>query len=73
MAGPIDPREYGEGYETDEALAADHWATGLDVWGPVSKAYENFAGDLARANAQLWSLREAVRAEYAAELAGGAA
>lgn len=62
------PQEYGEGPADDAALEADGWAAGLDAWGPVTKAYENFVGDSALANSQLWSLREAVRAETLAEL-----
>ena len=68
MAAPRSPQEYGEGMD-DAALEADGWAAGLDVWGPVSKAYANFVQDSTLANSQLWSLREAIRAELRTELA----
>jgi hypothetical protein len=62
MSGPVSPQEYGSG-QTDAELEADGYAAGLDVWGPVTKAYENFLGDGELANSQLWSLREAIRRE----------
>jgi hypothetical protein len=65
---PESPAEYGdEDWPSVEAVAADDYATGLDVWEPVTKAYRNFLGDSGLANAQLWSLREAIRAELLAE------
>lgn len=69
---PRSPQEYGAGHPDDAALEADGWAAGLDVWGPVEKAYSNFVGDMTLANSQLWSLREAIRAELLAELRTGA-
>ena len=67
--GPVPPAEYdAEHLDSDEKLEAEGWAAGLDVWGQVSKAYDNYLGDGTLANAQLWSLREAIRAEYRAEL-----
>jgi hypothetical protein len=61
-AGPVDPAEYGG--EWDEARVAEEgFAVGLDVWDPLTKAYQNFLGDGDMANAQLWSLQEAIRAE----------
>jgi hypothetical protein len=67
---PIPPAAYGgEQWDTDEKLRADGWAAGLDVWEQVGKAYcEHYLGDDALGNAQLWSLREAIRAEFLAEL-----
>lgn len=65
--GPVSPDEYGEGFLDDAALEEDGWAAGLDVWGPLEKAYSNFVGDDALANSQLWSLREAIRKEHAEE------
>jgi hypothetical protein len=64
---PVSPQEYGEGFADDAALETAGYAAGLDVWGPVKKAYANFVGDDALANSQLWSLREAIRAEVLAE------
>jgi hypothetical protein len=66
-SAPSSPQDYGEGPPDDAALEADDWAAGLAVWGPVTKAYENFVGDGALANSQLWSLREAIRREVLAE------
>jgi hypothetical protein len=60
--GPVSPAEYGEGY-TDEQLDAMGYASGLDVWGQVEKAYENYLGDGALANSQLWSLKQAILRE----------
>jgi len=64
--GPVSPQEYGEGLD-DAGLEAAGWASGLDVWGQVEKAYGNYLGDGTLANSQLWSLREAIRAEALAE------
>lgn len=61
--GPHGPEEYGDGFLNDAALEAAGWAAGLDVWGPLTKAYENFVGSGALANSQLWSLRAAIRRE----------
>lgn len=56
---PVDPAEYGGSW--DEArLEREGYATGLDVWDPLTKAYENFLGDGDMANAQLWSLLQAI-------------
>jgi hypothetical protein len=64
---PVSPADYGEGMN-DEQLKADGWAAGLDVWEQVGKAYVRYlGGDNVLANSQLWSLREAIRAEYAEE------
>lgn len=72
-SAPVPPEEYdGEHLNTDEKLEAEGYAAGLDVWEQVGKAYSNYLGDGALANAQLWSLQQAIRAEHAAELAGGA-
>jgi hypothetical protein len=60
---PVSPADYGEGPADDAALEAAGWAAGLDVWGQVSKAYGNYLGDGTLANAQLWSLRQAIRAQ----------
>jgi hypothetical protein len=70
MSAPVSPAEYGSGYQNDAELEEAGYAAGLDAWGPVSKAYENFLGDGDLANSQLWSLREAIRAEVLAEQAG---
>jgi hypothetical protein len=69
-SAPIPPAEYdGEHLDTDEKLRAAGWAAGLDVWEQVGKAYtEHYLEDDTLGNAQLWSLREAIRAEYLAEL-----
>ncbi len=64
---PKSPAEYGEGMD-DEQLAAEGWATGLDVWEPATKAFERYVDDGTQANSQLWSLREAIRAEHLEEL-----
>ena len=59
---PVSPQEYGGDW--DEArLEREDYATGLDVWDQVTKAYGNYLRDDDMANAQLWSLREAIRAE----------
>jgi hypothetical protein len=67
MAGPTDPREYGDERWAggDAALEEAGYAAGLDVWDQVTKAYENYLGDGGLANAQLWSLRQAVLGEHA--------
>jgi hypothetical protein len=71
-SGPQAPIEYDSDteYPDDAALEAADWAAGLDVWGPVEKAYENFVQEGDLANAQLWSLREAIRRELLTELRG---
>lgn len=66
MSGPCSPQEYGGEWD-ERRLEAEDYATGLAVWGPVTKAYENFLGNGDMANAQLWSLREAIRKEMADE------
>jgi hypothetical protein len=70
---PIPPDEYdGEHLNTDEKLEAEGYAAGLDVWEQVGKAYEWYLNqgdeDDTLGNAQLWSLREAIRAEHLEEL-----
>lgn len=67
MPGPMDPEEYGETLSDDELEAAGY-ASGLDVWEPVIKAYEAVLNDPGLTNVQLWSLREAIRAELLDEL-----
>lgn len=68
-SAPIHPAEYDpDDPYTVERVDEEGYAVGLDVWDPVDKAYGNFVQDGALANAQLWSLREAIRAEYRAEL-----
>jgi hypothetical protein len=69
--GPVSPAEYGEGFLDDTALEEAGYAAGLDVWDQVDKAYGNYLGDGALANSQLWSLREAIRAELLTELGAG--
>lgn len=66
--GPIHPDEYGdsEGINTDAGLREQGFAAGMDVWGQVEKAYGQYLGTDVLANAQLWSLREAIRAELLA-------
>lgn len=66
---PQPPAEYDPDteYPDDAALEEAGYATGLGAWGPVEKAYENFVEDDDLANAQLWSLREAIRNEFAEE------
>lgn len=69
MGAPIHPDEYeSEHLNTDEKLEEAGWAAGLDVWGQVDKAYGNYLGDGTLSNAQLWSLRRAIRREFLAEL-----
>lgn len=70
MSAPVSPEEYGSGLD-DEGLRADGWHAGLDVWEPVSKAYDWYLDggstpDHLR-NSQLWSLRQAIRAEFEQE------
>lgn len=72
MSAPVSPEEYGSGLD-DEGLRAAGWSTGLDIWGLVSSAYGwmllgGSTPDHLR-NSQLWSLRQAIRAEYRTELA----
>lgn len=64
---PESPEQYGEGMD-DEQLAEAGWAVGLDVWEPATKAFERYVDDGTQANSQLWSLREAIRAEHLEEL-----
>jgi hypothetical protein len=67
--GPIYPDAYdGEHLNTDEKLRAAGWAAGLDVWSVLDKTHGDALSDGTVANAQLWSLREAVRAELMAEV-----
>lgn len=66
----MSPEELGGGMD-DAELDADGWAVGLDVWEPVQKAYRNFVGDMTLANSQLWSLRQAIRAELLNEMHAG--
>jgi hypothetical protein len=70
MGGPRPPEQYGgENLDTDEKLIAADYAAGLDVWTHVRKAYiDHLGGDNILANAQLWSLREAIRDELQAEM-----
>lgn len=70
---PVHPDRYeGEHLNTDEKLEAEGWAAGLRVWEQMGKAYEQYLSygnvDSAVGNAQMWSLREAIRAELLAEL-----
>ncbi len=66
---PIPPDDYdGEHLNTDDKLEEAGWAAGLDVWEQVGKAYGNYLEDDTLANAQLWSLRKAIRAELLEEL-----
>lgn len=69
-SAPIPPEQYdGEHLNTDDKLRAHGWAAGLDVWEQVGKGYtEYYLKDDTLGNAQLWSLREAIRAEHLAEL-----
>jgi hypothetical protein len=64
--GPVSPEEYGEGLD-DAALEEAGYASGLDVWGQVEKAYGNYLGGDTLANSQLWSLRQAIRAQFREE------
>lgn len=75
---PIDPSEYvddGEEVLTDEVLERDGWAVGLSVWEQMGKAYEWYlhapgGADIPTGldNAQMWSLRKAIRREFAEEI-----
>ena len=67
---PVPPAEYdGAHLDSDEKLSDEGHAAGLDVWEQVGKGYcEHYLKDDILGNAQLWSLREAIRAEYLAEL-----
>lgn len=75
---PVPPEEYtepGEQVLTDEVLAAQGWAYGLDVWEQIGKAYEWYLGE-GRGdhpdgldNAQMWSLQEAIKAQAIREFA----
>lgn len=68
FALPMPDRSAPE-FRLDEKLEAAGWAAGLDVWEQVGKGYsEWYLGDDTLGNAQLWSLREAIRAEHLAEL-----
>lgn len=63
MSGPRDPAaDPDDRFDgTDEMLEAEGWAAGLAVWGQVEKAYVAYLdGDNQLANAQLWSLRQAI-------------
>jgi hypothetical protein len=75
---PVPPQEYtepGEQVLTDEVLAAQGWAYGLDAWEQLGKAYEWYLsegrGDHPSGldNAQMWSLQEAIRAQAIREFA----
>jgi hypothetical protein len=66
---PISPQEYAAGDRgqetpvlTDANLAEGGWAYGLDAWEQIGKAYDNYLGNGALANAQMWSLQEAIKA-----------
>jgi hypothetical protein len=50
-------------YPDDAALEAAGYAAGLGVWDQVTKAYDNYLGDMDLSRAQLWSLRQAIRQE----------
>lgn len=68
---PYDPaRDPDSGWsgDIDAALKEQGWAAGLDVWDAIGKYWEQELDEGGVGTAQLWSLREAVRAEYAAEL-----
>lgn len=60
--------------DTDEKLEAAGWAAGLHVWEQMGKAYEHYlyygGGDKPSGldNAQMWSLRRAIRRELLEEL-----
>lgn len=61
MSRPVNPEQYGDERWSggDAALEAAGYASGLDVWDQVDKAYGNYLGDDGLANAQLWSLLQA--------------
>jgi hypothetical protein len=66
----LDPDDRFDG--TDEMLKAEGWAAGLDVWEQVEKAYMAYLrGDGQLANAQLWSLRQAIRRQVAEDAPRG--
>lgn len=75
-SAPVSPEEYAAGDDeaeviTDEMMAEESWAMGLNVWGVIGKACEwaeTCDNDSGRQNAQLWSFRKAIRAELLAEL-----
>lgn len=63
MSGPrnpaLDPDDRFDG--TDDMLEGEGRAAGLDVWEQVQKAYIGYLdGDGQLANAQLWSLEQAI-------------
>ena len=70
---PVHPDEYdGKHLNTDEKLRDAGWAAGLDVWEQVGKGYgEWYVKDDTVGNAQLWSLRNAIRREMVEELIRG--
>ncbi len=69
MAGPVHPDEYdGEHLSSDAKLREEGWAAGLDVWGVLDKTHSDALADGTVANAQLWSLQQAVRAQTLAEV-----
>jgi hypothetical protein len=73
---PVPPEEYAEEGEevlTDEVLERGGWAHGLSAWEQLGKAYEWYlstGGDHPSGldNAQMWSLRKAIRREFAEEI-----
>lgn len=74
---PVPPEEYvedGEPVLDDAALAAGGWAHGIRVWEQMGKAYEWYLSTAGRDlpdgldNAQMWSLRKAIRRELLEEL-----
>lgn len=67
---PIHPDEYdGEHLNSDAKIEAEGYAAGLDVWEQVGKGYsEWYLEDDTLGNAQLWSLRKAIRRELIEEL-----
>lgn len=77
---PINPIELWDAsdgeplLDTDEKLEAAGWAAGLKVWEQMGKAYEwylNTGRDDTPScldNAQMWSLRRAIRRELLEEL-----
>lgn len=67
---PVHPDEYdGAHLNTDEKLRDAGWAAGLDVWEQVGKGYsEWYVKDDTVGNAQLWSLRRAIRRQLIDEL-----
>ena len=77
---PVPPQEYaevGEPVLDDAALKELGYAYGLGVWEQMGKAYEWYLSHNADApsgldNAQMWSLREAIRQELRDEIAAEA-